>query len=460
MVLGVATRSDYGAAPLDLGVTTSLAGFLAALRYDDLPEAAVHQARRGLIDWAGCALAASRHPTIETTLSVMRRLNDAPRASIIGRGMKIGVAEAAIVNGQMGHLLDFDDTHMGGVVLHASSPILAALFALAEGGGFTGRDLVAAYAVGFEAGVRAGQTAPGHHDGGWHLTGTLGSIAAGAACARLLGLDATQMTHALGVAATQAAGMQQNRGTMCKSFHAGKAAANGVMAALLAQEGFDSSPEILEGKRGFCRIYSATAAPERALEEIGARFEIARNGHKPYACGVVLHPAIDAVIALGRTSGVAARDVARISLRVNEIAVRITGIAEPQTGLQSKSSLYHSAAVAFLDGDAGVAQYSDARARDPEVVALRAKVEAIADAGLRKDEARATVWAADGRSFEIHIPHASGAVDNPMPDAAIHRKFIANAAPVIGEARAQRFADMCWAIEELEDARDVVAALT
>src|SRR5439155_23391072 len=256
----------------------------------------------------------------------------------------------------------FDDTHMGGVVLHASSPVLAGLFALAERAPVSGADLMLAYAVGFEAGVRVGRTAPGHHKGGWHLTGTLGSIAAGAAAGKLLELDTQHLAYAIGIAATQAAGMQQNRGTMCKSFHAGKAAANGVLAALLAEQGFDSTDEMIEGKRGFCRIYSDKAAPELVLEELGTRWEIARNGHKPYACGVVLHPALDAMIALRSAHVRTPAEIARVELAVHPFAVRITGLADPETGLQSKFSIYHAAAAAYLDGCAGIAQLTDERA--------------------------------------------------------------------------------------------------
>jgi 2-methylcitrate dehydratase PrpD len=159
-------------------------------------------------------------------------------------------------------------------------------------------------AVGFEAGVRSGRTAPGHHKGGWHLTGTLGSIAAGVAGGKLLNLDAQKLTYAMGIAATQAGGMQQNRGTMCKSLHAGKAAANGVLAALLAERGFDSTQEIIEGKKGFARIYSDSAEPEHLTESLGKDWLIESNGHKPYACGVVLHPLIDAVIAIRNREGI------------------------------------------------------------------------------------------------------------------------------------------------------------
>src|SRR5262245_12420082 len=235
-------------------LTKTLCRHLAAAQYGDLTEAARHQARRGVLDWIGCALAGSGHATVGKLIDVLREVGDRPQASVLGRGLKLGLTEAPLANGQMGHILDFDDTHMGGVVLHTSSPVLAALLALAERTPVSGAELMLAYAVGFEAGVRSGRAAPGHHAGGWHLTGTLGSIAAGVAAGKLLRLEAQRLTYAMGIAATQAGGMQQNRGTMCKSFHAGKAAANGVLAALLAERGFDSTQEIIEGKRGFARI--------------------------------------------------------------------------------------------------------------------------------------------------------------------------------------------------------------
>ena len=219
--------------------TKTLCGHLASARFSDLTPAALREARRGVLDWIGCALAGSGHGEVTTLIDVLREAGGRPQASVLGRKLKLGLLDAPLANGQMGHLLDYDDTHMGGVVLHTSSPVLAALFALAERAPVSGEDLMLAYAVGFEAGVRTGRTAPGHHKGGWHLTGTLGSIAAGVAGGKLIGLDRQKLTYAMGIAATQAAGMQQNRGTMCKSFHAGKAASNGVLAALLAERGFE-----------------------------------------------------------------------------------------------------------------------------------------------------------------------------------------------------------------------------
>jgi 2-methylcitrate dehydratase PrpD len=435
-------------------LTKTLCSHLAAARYEDLSDAAKREARRGLLDWMGCALAGSRHRTITTLLDVLQETTGKPVATVLGRKLKLGLLDAPLANGQMGHVLDYDDTHMGGVVLHTSSPVLAALFALAERSPVSGAQFMLAYATGFEAGVRSGRTAPGHHKGGWHLTGTLGSIAAGVAGGKLLGLDAQKLTYAMGIAATQAGGMQQNRGTMCKSLHAGKAASNGVLAALLAERGFDSTQEIIEGKKGFARIYSDTAEPERLTTGLGDGWLIERNGHKPYACGVVLHPLIDAVIAIRDRDKIDPAQVSEIALRVHPLVLSITGVVEPSTGLQSKFSTLHSAAVALIDGAAGTAQYSDARATDPAVAAMRRKVKPVADETLRRDEAYATV-VAGGQHHEVHIAHASGTADNPMSDAQIEGKFLANAEPMIGAERARRTSDWIAALDQKSDMREL-----
>jgi 2-methylcitrate dehydratase PrpD len=439
-------------------LTKTLCGHLAAAQFADLTAAAVRESRRGVLDWIGCALAGSGHKTITTLLSVLQDISGRPQATVFGRGVQLGLLDAPLANGQMGHVLDYDDTHMGGVVLHTSSPVLAALFALAERGPVSGADFMLAYAVGFEAGVRTGRTAPGHHKGGWHLTGTLGTIAAAVAGGRLLKLDRQKLTYAMGIAATQSAGMQQNRGTMCKSFHAGKAASNGVLAALLAERGFDSTQEIIEGKKGFSRIYSDVAEPAQLTADLRQRWLIETNGHKPYACGVVLHPLIDAVVAIRNRDAIDPAAVSEIELRVHPLVLSITGVVDPSTGLQSKFSTLHSAAVALIDGTAGVAQYSDAKAIDPAVAALRRKVKATANETLRKDEAYAAITVG-GKRHEVHIPHASGTADNPMSDAAIEAKFLANATPVIGRERAERARDFVMSLEKQPDVRDLAALL-
>jgi 2-methylcitrate dehydratase PrpD len=439
-------------------LTKTLCAHLAGTQLGDLSAAARREARRGLLDWIGCALAGSGHRTVKTLLAVLQETTGKPVATVLGRNLKLGLLDAPLANGQMGHVLDYDDTHMGGVVLHTSSPVLAALLALAERTPVTGEQFMLAYAVGFEAGVRAGRTAPGHHKGGWHLTGTLGSIAAGTAAGKLIGLDAQKLTYAMGIAATQAGGMQQNRGTSCKSFHAGKAASNGVLAALLAERGFDSTQEIIEGKKGFARIYSDVAESEHLTEGLGERWLIETNGHKPYACGVVLHPLIDAVIAIRNCDRIDPAAVSEVALRVNPLVLSITGVVEPSTGLQSKFSAVHSAAVALTDGAAGTAQYTNDKATDPAIAALRRKVKAVTDESLRKDEAYAAITAS-GKRYEVHVDHASGTAENPMSDSQIEAKFLANATPVIGAERSRGAVDWIATLDRQPDMRGLIALL-
>jgi 2-methylcitrate dehydratase PrpD len=430
--MGAHIRSGEGPA-----YTHDFARFIAGLSFADLPSSVVHAARRGVLDWIGCALAASKHPTLDRLIAVLRENGGGTQATVLAHGLKLSHVDAALVNGQMGHLLDYDDTHMGGVVLHASSPLLSALLSASERKAVNGAELLLAYVCGFEAGVRIGQASPAHHAGGWHLTGTLGTFAAAVAVGRLIGLDAQQMTHAMGIAGTQASGMQQNRGTMCKSFHAGRAGSNGLLAALLAQKGFDSSEEIIEGKRGFSRIYSVSSAPERMTGGLGSEWMIETNGYKPYACGVVIHPTIDAMIALHRHPGLKLDEVERITVQVHPLVVSITGNAAPTTGLHSKFSIHHSAAVAL-------------------VTALRDRIAVVIDETLRRDQAAALLTMRDGSVREVRIEHASGTVDNPMSDAALQTKFLANAAAAIGDAKARQVCEMVWTLDKIGDVRQLI----
>jgi len=449
-------NSDSTPAP---GVSRALCDFLAACRYEDLPVEVIRSARRGILDWLGCALAGSSHPSLEPLLAVLGKLSGRAEGTVLGRRLKLGIADAAIANGYMGHVLDYDDTHLGGTILHASSPVLAALFALSDMRRTSGRDFVLAYVCGFEAGIRCGQAAPHHHAGGWHLTGTLGCLAAGIAAGKLLRLDASGLVHALGISSTQAAGMQQNRGTMCKYLHAGKAASGGVLAGLLAQQGFDSARDIIEGDRGFSRIYSDVSAPEALVSELGSRWEITRNGYKPYASAAVLHPVTDAMkevraAALAAGISIEPRTVDTIELSVSPYVMSISGVRAPVSGMQAKFSVFHTAAVGLLDGDGGVTQYADARVRTPAGLALRDKVGSDGDARLRKDQARARVVAA-GRAYCSAIEHALGTVDNPMDDAAIRTKFLANAASVVDQGRSHKVVELVSDIERIDDMSEI-----
>ena len=451
--------NTYGAALTGLGITSALARFLSAIRFEDLSPAAVHEAKRAVLDWVGCALAGSTHPTVNVLLATLDELGSAPVATVLGRGgRRLSLLDAPVANGQMGHVLDFDDTHLGGVILHTSTATLPALFALGEWRKSSGRDVIVALAAAFEAGIRVGQAATSHHLGGWHLTGTLGTVAAAAGSARLVGLDDKQTAFALGIACTQAAGMQQNRGSDCKSLHAGKSAYHGVLASMLASKGFNSSVEILEGSLGFTKIFSATQQNGAITAGLGRTWMIIGNGYKPYACGVVLHPLIDAMIDVSRTANQPASGVERVEVLVHPDVIRITGVDAPDSGLMAKFSANHAAAVAYIDRAAGVVQFTDERSRDVDVLALRRVVQVKPDPSYRLDQAAARVRTRSGATHEAEIAHATGTVSNPMSDQALREKFLGNATSAIGADQARRVIDIIWKLDTLGEVGELVRA--
>lgn len=451
--------AGYGAAATGQEITREFAKFLSAMRFEDLSPAAAHEAKRAVLDWTGCALAGSTHPTAGILVETLEQVGSAPEITVLGhRGKKLGLLDAPVANGQMGHVLDFDDTHLGGVILHTSTATLPALFALGERRKSSGRDVIVALAAAFEAGIRVGQAAPRHHLAGWHLTGTLGTVAAAAGSARLVGLNAEQTMYALGIACTQAAGMQQNRGSDCKSLHAGKSAYHGVLAAMLASNGFNSSPEILEGSLGFTKIFSATQANDAITEGLGRSWMITGNGYKPYACGVVLHPLVDAMIEVSRKAGAPVSDVARIEVQVHPDVIRITGVDQPGTGLMSKFSANHAASVAYIDRAGGIAQFTNERSADAGVQALRRLISVKPVASFSLDQSVATVWTKSSAMHEARIEHATGTVSNPLSDQQLREKFLGNAEPVIGAQGARALADMIFRLDTLTDIGDVVRA--
>ena len=449
----------YGAAATGQQITSAFSRFLSSVRYEDLSPAAVHEAKRAVLDWTGCALAGSTHPTVGVVMTTFDAIGSRPDVTVIGRGgKKLGLLDAPVANGQMGHVLDFDDTHLGGVILHTSTATLPALFALGERRKSSGREVIVALAAAFEAGIRVGQAAPRHHLAGWHLTGTLGTIAAAAGSARLAGLNPEQTMYALGIACTQAAGMQQNRGSDCKSLHAGKSAYHGVLASMLASNGFNSSPEILEGRLGFTTVFSSTQANSAIMDGLGRSWMITGNGYKPYACGVVLHPLIDAIIDVSKKTSRPATEVERVEVSVHPDVIRITGVDQPGTGLMSKFSANHAAAVAYIDQAGGIAQFSNERSADGAVQTLRRLITVKPVQAFRLDQSAATVRTKSGQVFESRIEHATGTVSNPLSDAQLRAKFLGNAEPVLGAARARNLADMIARLDTLADIGELVRA--
>ena len=426
-------------------VTRALAGFVAGARAGAIPAAARREATRSLVNWMGCALGGSRHEAVGIALAALGPFAGPPQAAIMGRRERLDCPHAALVNGMSAHVLDFDDTHLRTLV-HPSVPVASALLALAGRRVLAGADFLDAFVLGVEVECRVANAIAASHIEHCYITGTAGVLGAAAAAGRVLGLDERRLAWALGIAATQAAGLREMAGTMAKCFVHGRAAQNGLLAALLAERGYTSSDRAIEAPRGLLQVLVPGSRPETVLEKLGESWEILLNTYKPYACGVVCHPAIDGCIGLREAHALDGASVASIALRVHPLALKLTGIREPKTALESKWSIYHSAAVAVCDGAAGERQYSDERLRDPEAARLRAAVSAEADPALREDEACVGITLRDGRVLERHVAHATGSADNPLTDAGLGAKFRALAEGVLPPARAEALLATCWSV--------------
>jgi 2-methylcitrate dehydratase PrpD len=299
---------------------------------------------------------------------------------------------------------------------------------------------------------------PAHYDVGWHITGTAGVFGAAAAAGKLLGLDEQRMTWALGIAGTQSSGFREMFGTMCKSFHPGRAAQNGLASAFLARSDFTSSNQVIEAKRGFANVMSTKQDYDEITRGLGQTFEVALNTYKPFACGIVIHPVIDGCIQLRNEHKLKAEEIERISVRVHPLVLELTGKKTPQVGLEGKFSVYHSAAVAIIHGAAGETEYSDAAVRDAKVVTLRDRVEAIADKTIHEAEAQVSISLKNGTKLEKHVKHAIGSLERPMSDADLEAKFRGLASGVLSAAEADRLIDLCWKVEGLPEASALARA--
>ncbi|HEX9687209.1 MAG TPA: MmgE/PrpD family protein [Burkholderiales bacterium] len=439
-------------------VTRTLAKFIVNHRYTGVPENVRHEAARSFLNWIGCAVGAARHETVERALAALNEFSGPREATVLGRGDKLDIMLAALMNGMTSHTFDFDDTHLKSVI-HPSGPVASAILALAERRPVKGDAFLHAFILGVEAECRIGNAVyPSHYDVGWHITATAGVFGAAAAAGRLLGLSEQQMVWALGIAATQSSGLREMFGTMCKPFHPGNAARNGLLAALLAQRNFTSSGQGIEAKRGFANVLSTAFNPGAVVDRLGEGWEISTNTYKPYACGIVEHPAIDGSIQLRGEHKLKAEDIESVALKVHPLVLELTGRKTPQSGLEGKFSVYHSCAVAIIHGAAGEAQYSDEAVRDPGVVALREKVTATVEKGVHEDQVHVTIRLKNGKVLEKHVEHAVGSLDRPMSDGDLEAKFRGLADGILSRAETDRLIRLCWDVGKLKDAAEVARA--
>lgn len=438
-------------------ITENLAQGAANLRFEDIDADSLAVAKQCLIDWFAVTLAGAEEPLTALLLAEVAEEGGQPRATLIGAGTKGTLAQACLVNGAGSHALDYDDVNltMGG---HPTAQVAAAVLAVAEDMGATGRDLLTAFVAGYETECRIGNlVAPSHYQKGFHVTATVGSFGAAAGVGHLLGLDGEAMARALGIAGTQAAGLKAQFGTMCKPLHAGKAAGNGLLAARLARSGFTSRPDILEAPQGFADTQSDDFRDERALQTPRRGFHVRENLFKYHAACYLTHSTIEILADLRDEGQITPEQIDSVVLSVDPGHLKVCNIQEPDTGLEVKFSLRHTAAFALAGTDtASIESYSDANALAPELVALRRKV-AIVDDGGPSTLATARITLHDGqtleRSFDVGVPAQDVAAQGLKIDA----KFRSLAVPLLGETVAAALLADLHALENVDDTGKLLA---
>jgi 2-methylcitrate dehydratase PrpD len=442
-------------------LTRALAAQASAVTYDSLPEPVRELARQCVLDYYGVALAGADDPLATILLDELAEAGGAAQASIIGRKAKLPALSAALVNGAIGHALDYDDVNLA-MPGHPSVAILPGLIALAQQRKSTGRDVVAAFVAGYETACRIGMALrPGHYDRGFHATGTIGAFGAAAACAHLLGLDTEATARALGIAGTQAAGLKSQFGTMCKPFHAGKASQSGLLAARLAARGFSSRPDLVECEQGFALTHGPDFKAEAALAEPKSGFHIFANLFKYHAACYLTHGPIEAAREIRERHGVKPEQIARMTLSLDRSTERVCNIPAPTDGLEAKFSLRQTVAMALSGVDtASLGAYSPETANDPALVKLREKLALDFHEGWPQAKAELQVALTDGRVLKAS--HDAGI---PNGDIAGQRerlvtKFDALAEPVLGAARARELRAAILGLDALADVGGVARLAT
>ena len=444
---------------LDASSFTAIDRFADFVVNAQIPDAARTVAGTAYFDTIGVMLAGTLEPCARAVRDVARAEGGAPRCRIIGTSDVTSASWAALANGTAAHALDYDDMCFVSLA-HPSAPLVAAALAAGELARSSGRALLDAWVVGFEIeGVLGRAMNPRHYTQGWHCTSTLGTIGAAAAVARLLGLSRDQTAHCLAIAASEASGLKENFGTDTKPLHAGLAARNGVLAALLAKSGITASSRAIEGPQGFLKAMGSERAElGEELRALGERWETLETGVtvKLYPSCAATHPAIDAILDLRREHEFTADDVESIAIGVDGVTPTILTYPQPVTGLEGKFSMHHCVAAAVVLGKVGLETFEDEFGRDARVAEIRERVGMTVDAGLRADapaltQSRVTVRLRGGRVLSAYADGARGYPTRPATEEELAEKFRACAGRVMDAAKVEAAIGMLKLLEQVDE---------
>jgi len=450
------------------GMTENIANFVVATGYEHIPREAIGITKNAILDCIGVTIAGSNEPAVNITAEQAKPISTADEAGVICRDFRTSADLAAWINGVASHVLDYDDTFTieAGYNMHPTVPILPAVLALGEKCDSSGSDILTAYTIGIEVESRLGAVMGRYaSDLGWHPTPVLGSIGAAAACAKILKLDAQQIRTSLGIASSMAGGLFRNFGTMAKSLHAGNAARAGIVAALLAKNGFTADTSLMEGKFGFLDMFSGGKVIEPTSDEPDNKWDIVSKGmtFKPYPCCRGTHPSIDAVLYLRNNHEIPADRVTTITCKTKSTTRRILKYDHPKTGLEAKFSVQYCIAAALLRGKISLEDFTNEKVNDPATQELISRIGYSHPKEYERGYSltqEVVVKLNDGTEYAHKVTVPKGEPGNPMTDEELRAKFTDCAHLYFPQNKIDKILDILTHLEYIHSISGLMELLT
>ena len=441
------------------GVSLRLGHFVSDVQWRDVPDALKHDAKRSLINFFGGALGVARHPEIDALAAVLDAFSGPREVTVIGRAERMDALSASTLNAISANLLDYDDTHLD-TVMHPTAPVAPPVLALAERYRYCGADVLLAFALGAEVECRIGNSvSPRHYARGWHITATCGVFGAAAAAAKLRGLSPQQTAHALGIAASQSAGLVENLPSGAKNIGVGHAARNGLFAALMAEHGYTAASTALEGPLGWARACGDSLNTERLFAGLGTQWELSKNTFKPYPCGIVMHAVIDACLDLRETYHLTAAQIESVRVRGDALLLA-RGDRVVRNARDARVSIHHCVAASFLWGKAGVEEFSPERVMRDAAVSFRDLVRAELDTNSPVGAATVIVRTQSGDTYEATVAQARGSIEKPLSDTELEAKVYELAARRLPAADIAQLLDRLWQLHDMATIHPLMALVS
>jgi 2-methylcitrate dehydratase PrpD len=415
-----------------IAMTEKLATFIVRTETHKISDEIFEHAKTAFMDWLSVCIAGKDDPLVKKLIAHSDMMGGKAQATLICDGSQRNVCDTALINGAASHALDYDDTLVS-FLGHPSVTVFPSILALCEWKKLSGKDFLSAYLIGIQTGGTIGACASlDHYMAGWHATSTLGHFASAAACARLLKLDIEKTQHALGIAGTQSSGLKRVFGSMCKPFHAGRSAQAGLFSALMAENGFTSATDILEGPQGFFEAFKGKVNPT-ILSFLGLGWDVANLSQKYHASCHATHSPIEAALDIVQKHQLSINNIQCITVKSSQLAIDAAGKNEPKTGTEGKFSIPYCIANALISGETGMQAFTDERVLAPDIQAQMKKISLLMDDKKTGLEATVCIQTNDGQKYYADSDILQQIPSLEIKKVRVRSKYRDLCEPVLGE---------------------------